>query len=102
MNVTTRMDNEIAYITITGDVDTNGAETLKTNLKKISGKKPRKVVMNLSSVRRVSSFGISNILEFHKRLARTNSILEIKGIHRNAYNIFTALNLNTLFPISLK
>jgi anti-sigma B factor antagonist len=102
MEVTTKVDGDTMHIKISGTVDTDGAEILRTKLSKISFDKPSKVVMDLTMVPMMGSSGIGKILLFYKNLVSMNTTFEIKGIQANLYNIFKAVKLDKLFPISLK
>jgi anti-sigma B factor antagonist len=50
----------------------------------------------------MGSSGIGKILMFFKSLDGAKASFEIKGIHENLFNIFKAVKLDKLFPISLR
>lgn len=102
MEVTTRKTEDALFVKITGAVDTEAAEVLRTELGKVLKLHPKKVVMDLSLVPTMGSSGIGKILIFFKGLNGDNANFEIKGIHENLYNIFKAVKLDKLFPISMR
>ena len=102
MDVTTKTTGDALFIKVSGAVDTSAAEILRTELNKIAGQKPKKVVMDLSLVPTMGSSGIGKILMFFKSLDGSKANFEIKGIHENLYNIFKAVKLDKLFPISMR
>jgi anti-sigma B factor antagonist len=88
------------FIKVIGAIDTFAAENLKFEFREIILQKPQKVVLDLSKVPAIGSFGIGKILIFFKGLKKNNSAFEIKGIHENLYPFFKAKKLDKLFPIS--
>jgi anti-sigma B factor antagonist len=102
MDVTTKTTGDTLFIKVSGAVDTSAAEILRTELNKLAGQKPKKVVMDLSLVPTMGSSGIGKILMFFKSLDGSKASFEIKGIHENLYNIFKAVKLDKLFPISMR
>jgi anti-sigma B factor antagonist len=102
MEVTTRKNDETLLVKVSGAVDTEAAEVLRTELGKVLKLHPKKVVMDLSLVPTMGSSGIGKILIFFKGLDSNSSGFEIKGIHENLYNIFKAVKLDKLFPISMR
>jgi anti-sigma B factor antagonist len=102
MEVTTRKTDDALFVKVSGAVDTEAAEVLRTELGKVLKQHPKKVVMDLSLVPTMGSSGIGKILIFFKGLDGGNASFEIKGIHENLYNIFKAVKLDKLFPISMR
>lgn len=102
MDVTTKASGDVLHVKVSGAVDTSAAEVLRTELNKIVSQKPKKVIMDLSLVPTMGSSGIGKILMFFKGLDSAKAGFEIKGIHENLYNIFKAVKLDKLFPISMR
>ncbi len=102
MDVTTKVSGDTLIVKVSGAVDTSAAEILRTELNKITGQRQKKVVMDLSMVPTMGSSGIGKILMFFKSLDSSKASFEIKGIHENLFNIFKAVKLDKLFPISLR
>jgi anti-anti-sigma factor len=102
MDVTTKVNGETLTVKVSGAVDTSAAEILRSELNKIAGQRPKKVVMDLSMVPTMGSSGIGKILMFFKSLDSSKAAFEIKGIHENLFNIFKAVKLDKLFPISMR
>ncbi len=103
MDITVRKEgNDAFHIRIAGSIDTGNAEQLRTELDKIAANKPMKVVMDMSLVPTIDSSGMGKILIFYKKLDSMKSKFEIKGIQDNLYNVFKAVKLDKLFPISQK
>jgi anti-sigma B factor antagonist len=102
MDVTTKVNGDTLIVKVSGAVDTSAAEILRSELNKIAGQRPKKVVMDLSMVPTMGSSGIGKILMFFKSLDSSKASFEIKGIHENLYNIFKAVKLDKLFPISMR
>ncbi len=102
MDVATKVNGDTLIVKVSGAVDTGAAEILRSELNKIAGQRPKKVVMDLSMVPTMGSSGIGKILMFFKSLDSAKAGFEIKGIHENLYNIFKAVKLDKLFPISMR
>jgi anti-anti-sigma factor len=102
MDVTTKVNGDTLIVKVSGAVDTSAAELLRSELNKIAGQRPKKVVMDLSMVPTMGSSGIGKILMFFKSLDSSKASFEIKGIHENLFNIFKAVKLDKLFPISMR
>lgn len=102
MEVSTKNTKDALIVKISGAVDTEAAEKLRVELGKIIKLRPEKVIMDLSLVPTMGSSGIGKILIFFKGLDSNKASFEIKGIHENLYNIFKAVKLDKLFPISLR
>ena len=102
MEVTTKNTGDALIVKVSGAVDTEAAEMLRVELRKIIKLRPAKVVMDLSLVPTMGSSGIGKILIFFKGFDSSKASFEIKGIHENLYNIFKAVKLNKLFPISVR
>jgi anti-anti-sigma factor len=102
MDVTTKINGDTLIVKVSGAVDTSAAEILRSELNKIAGQRPKKVVMDLSMVPTMGSSGIGKILMFFKSLDSSKAVFEIKGIHENLFNIFKAVKLDKLFPISMR
>ena len=102
MDVSTKVNGDTLIVKISGAVDTGAAEILRSELNKIAGQRPKKVVMDLSMVPTMGSSGIGKILLFFKSLDSSKAGFEIKGIHENLFNIFKAVKLDKLFPISMR
>ncbi len=102
MDVATNLSGDTLTVKVSGAVDTGAAEILRSELNKIAAQRPKKVIMDLSLVPTMGSSGIGKILMFFKSLDSAKSGFEIKGIHENLYNIFKAVKLDKLFPISMR
>jgi anti-anti-sigma factor len=102
MEVTTKVHGDNLIVKVSGAVDTSAAEILRSELNKIAGQRPQKVVMDLSMVPTMGSSGIGKILMFFKSLDTSKASFEIKGIHENLFDIFKAVKLDKLFPISMR
>ena len=102
MDVTTKVNGDTLIVKVSGAVDTSAAEILRSELNKIAGQRPKKVVMDLSMVPTMGSSGIGKILMFFKSLDSSKAVFEIKGIHENLFYIFKAVKLDKLFPISMR
>jgi anti-anti-sigma factor len=102
MEVATRKTEDALVVKVSGAVDTEAAEILRTELGKVLKLRPAKVIMDLSLVPTMGSSGIGKILIFYKGLDSNNANFEIKGIHENLFNIFKAVKLDKLFPISMR
>jgi anti-sigma B factor antagonist len=102
MDVTTRKEGETYFIKISGIVEASTVDKLIKEMDMATQEKPKRVVMDLSLVPTIDSSGIGKILIFFKRLSSINSDFEIRGIQQNLYNIFKAIKLDKLFPITMK
>jgi anti-anti-sigma factor len=102
MDVTTKKTEDALIVKVSGSVDTEAAEVLRVELGKILKHRPEKVIMDLSLVPTMGSSGIGKILIFFKGMDSNKASFAINGIHENLYNIFKAVKLDKLFPISMR
>lgn len=102
MDIATRVDGEELIVVITGDIDSNAAESLLVELTKVIHQGPKRVAMDLSGVMSIGSAGIGKILYFYKELARRKIPFGIRGLHNNLHAIFSSMKLDRLFPIDPK
>jgi anti-anti-sigma factor len=102
MEIATRKTEDALVVKVSGAVDTEAAEVLRKELGKVLKLRPPRVVMDLSLVPTMGSSGIGKILIFYKGLDSSDATFEIRGIHENLYNIFRAVKLDKLFPITMR
>jgi anti-anti-sigma factor len=102
MKLRSKIRGDTLFVKVIGAIDTLAAENLRLELMEIILQKPQKVVMDLSKVPTMGSLGIGKILMFFKSLDSSKASFEIKGIHENLFNIFKAVKLDKLFPISMR
>ncbi|RLB01055.1 MAG: hypothetical protein DRG37_00930 [Deltaproteobacteria bacterium] len=100
MQVKTSQDNGQVIIKVSGNVDTKAAEELRSELARVLQMTPTKVTMNLKMVPSIGSSGIGKILVFFKELNKRQASFEIKGIQENIHELFKAIKLDKLFPIT--
>lgn len=100
MQVKTSQDNGQVIIKVSGNVDTKAAEELRSELARVLQMTPTKVTMDLKMVPSIGSSGIGKILVFFKELNKRQASFEIKGIQENIHELFKAIKLDKLFPIT--
>lgn len=96
----TKVQNGKGLITIQGDLDNEQAgEALRKAFNKIFEDGQRTIVLDLSSVHVINSYGIGKVLMCYKRLKAENGVLMVKPLSGFVKETFELLMLDTLFPV---
>jgi anti-sigma B factor antagonist len=88
-------------IIIDGNIDTDGGHKLAVSLQEameMDGVKT--VVLDLTTVRTITSSGIGKIMNFFKFIDGKKGNMSVKGISDQLYKQFMEIHLDRIFPIT--
>lgn len=88
------------YIRIEGDLDSEqSGEALRKAFNQVYDQGKRTVILDLSSVQIINSYGIGKILMCYKRLKADNGTLMVKPLQGFVKETFELLMLDKLLPV---
>ncbi len=100
MEITTTQDGATVVFRITGDIDENGAELLKSQFTKLNFSIIKEVIIDFSKVTYIGSTGIGKLMLFYKNLAVHGGNIRIENISPQIYELFQELKLDTILTLS--
>lgn len=97
----THIDGEKAYIKVVGDLDSEtSGEALRKSFNQVFDQGKRTVILDLSEVQIINSYGIGKVLMCYKRLKAENGVLMVKPLHGFVKETFELLMLDKLLPVA--
>ena len=100
MEFPTEIKGDKGYIKVEADLDNEPAgEALKRAFETIFERGKRTIVLDLSSVQIINSYGLGRILSCYKRLKLENGKLMIKPLQGFVKETFELLMLDKVIPI---
>lgn len=100
MDFTTEIIGDKGYIRIGGDLDSEqSGEALRKAFNDLFDKGRRTVVLDLSGVQIINSYGIGKVLMCYKRLKAENGVLMVKPLQGFVKETFELLMLDKLLPV---
>lgn len=100
MEFQTSISGDRGLITINSDLDSEAAgEALRKAFNDVYDQGKRTVVLDLSTVQIINSYGIGKILMCYKRLKAENGVLMVKPLDGFVKETFELLMLDKLLPI---
>lgn len=96
----THIEGPKAFIKVTGDLDSEASgENLRKAFNQVFDQGKRTVVLDLSEVQIINSYGIGKVLMCYKRLKAENGVLMVKPLQGFVKETFELLMLDKLLPI---
>ena len=96
----TRIDGEKGVIVVDGDLANEQAgEALRKAFNQVFNTGTKTIVMDLSKVQIINSYGIGKILMYYKRLKADGCVLMVKPLSGFVKDTFELLMLDSLFPV---
>jgi anti-anti-sigma factor len=96
----TEIIGDKGYIKIVGDLDSEPqGEALRKAFNNVYDRGKRTIVLDLSEVQIINSFGIGKVLTCYKRLKAENGVLMVKPLNGFVKETFELLMLDKLLPI---
>jgi anti-sigma B factor antagonist len=83
-----------------GDVDLQRSPVLREQLKAVSDRKPKKLVVDLSEVSYMDSSGVATLVEAMQLARRGNYTLVLCSLQDRVKSIFEIARLETVFQIA--
>ncbi|RMG42977.1 MAG: anti-sigma factor antagonist [Candidatus Dadabacteria bacterium] len=100
MEFPTEIDGDKGIITVQGDLDSEAAgEALRKAFNNVYDKGKRTVVLDLSDVQIINSYGIGKVLMCYKRLKAENGVLKVRPLSGFVKETFELLMLDKLLPV---
>lgn len=96
----TEIVGEKGYIRVSADMDSEASgEALRKAFNEIYDKGKRTIVLDLSTVQIINSYGIGKVLMCYKRLKAENGVLMVKPLQGFVKETFELLLLDKLLPV---
>lgn len=96
----TQIEGEKAYIKVTGDLDSEqSGEALRISFNQVYDQGKRTIILDLSDVQIINSYGIGKVLMCYKRLKAENGVLMVKPLQGFVKETFELLMLDKLLPV---
>ncbi len=96
----TEIVGEKGYIKIEGDLDSEPqGEALRKAFNNVFDRGKRTIILDLSGVQIINSYGIGKVLMCYKRLKAENGVLMVKPLNGFVKETFELLMLDKLLPV---
>ncbi len=100
MEFPTEIVGEKGYIKINGDLDSEqSGEALRKSFNQVYDQGKRTIVLDLSGVQIINSYGIGKVLMCYKRLKADNGLLMVKPLSGFVKETFELLMLDKILPV---
>ncbi len=98
--IETTLNGDTAIIHVSGPVDGEAAEQLKTAYQALPEDRVRHLVLDVSAVPFIGSAGLGKLLLFYKRVSSNGGTMEIRGASSDLQDLFRELRLDLLFKLT--
>jgi anti-anti-sigma factor len=96
----TQIVGDKAFIQVKGDLDSEVAgEALRKAFNQVYDQGKRTIVLDLTGVQIINSYGIGKVLMCYKRLKSDNGVLMVKPLQGFVKETFELLMLDKLLPV---
>lgn len=96
----TEIEGEKGVIKVTGDLDSEqSGEALRKAFNQVYDQGKRTIVLDLTEVQIINSYGIGKVLMCYKRLKADNGVLKVKPLQGFVKETFELLMLDKLLPV---
>lgn len=103
MEYATEIVGEKGYIKIQSDLDSEqSGEALRKAFNQLYDQGRRTIVLDLSGVQIINSYGIGKVLMCYKRLKAENGVLMVRPLDGFVKETFELLMLDKLLPVDNK
>ena len=100
MEFTTEIVGDKGYIKVQGDLDSEqSGEALRKAFNDLFDRGKRTIVLDLSEVQIINSYGIGKVLMCYKRLKAESGTLMVKPLQGFVKETFELLMLDKLLPV---
>ncbi len=100
MEFPTEIQGEKGFIRVQGDLDSEtSGEALRQAFNDIFDKGKRTIILDLTGVNIINSYGIGKVLMCYKRLKAENGTLMVKPLNGFVKETFELLMLDKLLPV---
>lgn len=96
----TEIQGEKGFILVQGDLDSElSGEALRKAFNQVFDQGKRTIVLDLTGVQIINSYGIGKVLMCYKRLKAENGVLKVRPLHGFVKETFELLMLDKLLPV---
>lgn len=96
----THIEGQKAFIKVSGDLDSEtSGESLRQAFNQVFDQGKRTIVLDLTEVQIINSYGIGKVLMCYKRLKAENGVLMVKPLQGFVKETFELLMLDKLLPV---
>ena len=96
----TEINGDTGLIKVTEDLDSEqSGEALRKSFNQLFDQGKRTVVLDLTSVQIINSYGIGKVLMCYKRLKAENGVLKVRPLSGFVKETFELLMLDKLLPV---
>ncbi|MCB0331835.1 MAG: STAS domain-containing protein [Bdellovibrionales bacterium] len=100
MEFLTEIDGDKGLIKVNEDLDSEASgEALRKAFNQVYDQGKRTVILDLSEVQIINSYGIGKVLMCYKRLKAENGVLKVKPLQGFVKETFELLMLDKLLPV---
>jgi len=100
MEFPTEIVGEKGYIKVTADLDSEqSGEALRKAFNQVYDQGKRTIVLDLSDVQIINSYGVGKVLMCYKRLKADNGALMVKPLSGFVKETFELLMLDKILPV---
>ncbi len=92
-----RDEGSVIALRIEGELDALSAPEVRPSLDAVIAAAPKRVTLDLASLRMIDSSGVGAIVSLYKRLRAAGGELEISGVSGQPLAIFKVLRLDRVF-----
>jgi anti-sigma B factor antagonist len=99
IEIKTRTVDDVTILAPMGEIDLGCAPTLRVHINSVQGKRPRKLIIDLTGVPYMDSSGVATLVEAMQNARRSGSKLVLCGLQTKVRSIFEIARLDTVFTI---
>ncbi|MBF0503630.1 MAG: STAS domain-containing protein [Candidatus Omnitrophica bacterium] len=91
--------NDVALVTLEGDLNMDNSNVLRENFKKILKENNKKVLVDLEKVSFIDSSGIATLIEMFQNLEKINGRMCLSGVNKRIIGVFEVTRVHKLFSM---
>lgn len=99
MELSVNQTQTSANFTITGEIDEQGAELLKSKFLSLDKSSIKNITLDFNHVTHIGSAGIGKLLLFYKDVAISGGEIQIVNISDEIYTLLLTLKLDSIFKL---
>jgi anti-anti-sigma factor len=99
MNISSRIEDDVAILNLNGRLDLTSANELKAASREIMGTGSRKLILNMGKVDFINSSGLGTLVSILKDVRSANGRLKLSNLAPYVKEIFEITQLSNIFDI---
>lgn len=100
LGLQTSSEGETTIVSVSGEVDLHSSPDLRTAIIDVLGRKPRRLIIDLSNVRYMDSSGVGTMVEAKRRADRGGGQLVLAGLQPRVQSLLEIAQLDRFFDIA--